>query len=110
MNNIMLFGTLQKEPMFLNPNKENTVAKITLVVEYESNNKLRTNYFDCTGFGDVAIYIKNNINVKDQVFIEGYLEKNKFKNKAGKEVYTTDIIIEKINSLNEWFFSLFMLL
>ena len=52
-------------------------------------------FFDCTGFGNVAENINKFFNMGDMILIKGRLENDNYTNREGVKIYGQVIIIEE---------------
>lgn len=100
VNAVILSGTLARDPAIRASQKGTTVAMFTILskrrfgknMEYEGKE-----YLDCVAFGNAAQSIGNNCKAGSEISIVGHLSKRKYTNKAGQEVWATEISADSVN-------------
>ena len=97
MNKVILTGNLTKEVELRYTPKNLAVAHFTLAVKRDSNN---TDFLNCVAYGNQAETITKYLDKGNRVGIDGHIQTGSYENKDGKKVYTTDIVVEKVEFLN----------
>ena len=91
MNNVVLIGRITAKPE-LNYTKDQTaIAKFTLAVDRP---KEGADFIRVTAFGRRAESICRYMDKGRQIAIQGRIQTGSYKDKDGKMVYTTDVIID----------------
>lgn len=100
VNAVILSGTLARDPAIRASQKGTVVAMFTILskrrygknMEYEGKE-----YLDCVAFGNAAQSVGNNCKAGSEISIVGHLNKRKYTNKAGQEVWVTEINADSVN-------------
>ena len=90
MNIVLLIGRLTKDAEIREGDTK--VAKYTLAVD---RIKEGTDFINCVAFGKQADFAEKYLAKGTKVAIEGRIQTGSYKNKDGKTVYTTDIVVER---------------
>lgn len=98
MIDLIIFGEVISEIKVIEKN-DYYIAKFTVFVEHQPENRIIKRYFQCTAFGEIGKEISKTIKKNDKILGQGYLETGSYKNKEGKKVWTTDIIIQSVEVL-----------
>ena len=98
MNRIILTGNLTKEVELRYTPKNLAVAHFTIAVKRDSNN---TDFLNCIAYGNQAELITKYLDKGNKVGIDGRIQTGSYENKDGKKVYTTDIVVEKVEFLSK---------
>ena len=97
MNKVMINGRLTREPEIRNAG-EMKLAKFTVAVQ-RGYKKDEADFIGCTAFGKTAEFLENYTSKGDPVLIEGHIQTGSYNNKDGKKVYTTDVIVDRLEKL-----------
>lgn len=117
MNSIQLLGRLTREPELRYTPSGTAVARFTLAVnrklskekreEAERANQPTTDFIGCQAWGKSAETIANYVKKGDLFLIQGRIQTGSYEDKDGKRVYTTDVVVESFdfvqqrNSINQ---------
>lgn len=99
MNKVILIGNLTKAVEIRYTQQGLGIANFTLAVKRD-NGKDETDFINCIGYGKTAEAISKYLDKGSKVSIEGRIQTGSYENKEGKKVYTTDVILDKIEFLN----------
>ena len=93
MNKVILIGRITAKPE-LNYGKDNlAITKFTLAVDRQSKDK-GADFIRVTAFGRRAETICRYMDKGRQIAVEGRIQTSSYKDRDGKTVYTTDVIID----------------
>jgi single-strand DNA-binding protein len=98
MNKIFLVGRLAADPQPYTTANGNAQARITVATQ-DNRVKTESYFFPCIAWSQQANFINTYLKKGDLIAIDGKLTRRSFVSKEGKTVYTTEIVIESINSL-----------
>ena len=101
LNQVVLVGRIVREPQLLETEK-NKLSHITLAVprSYKNiNGEYETDYIDCTMWKGVAENTVEYCAKGDLIGVKGRLQSSVYE-KDNKNVYKTDVIVEKVTFLS----------
>lgn len=91
MNNVTLIGRFTDKPELNYTTSQMAVTKFTIAVD---RIKEGADFIRCTAFGRRAEAICRYKDKGDQIAIRGHIQTGSYKNKDGKTVYTTEVIVD----------------
>ena len=99
MNRVILMGRLTKNPEIKYAGKENNmaVARYTLAVNrrYKREREQEADFISCVTFGKSAEFAQKYLRKGMRIVISGRISTGNYKDKDGKTIYTTDVIVEE---------------
>ena len=99
MNKVILMGRLTKNPEIKYAGKENdmAVARYTLAVNrrYKRDGEQEADFISCVTFGKSAEFAQKYLYKGMRIVIGGRISTGSYKDKDGKTIYTTDVIVEE---------------
>ena len=99
MNKTILMGRLTKDPevKYLQDENNTAMARYTLAVDrrYRKDGKAETDFISCVTFGKSAEFAQKYLRKGMRIVIGGRISTGNYKDKDGKTVYTTDVIVEE---------------
>ena len=95
MNNITITGRLTKD-VESNQTKDTLFTRFTLAVYRD---KEHTDFIPCVAFNKNAEALTKYTSKGSQIGIEGRLQSGKYTNKNGKNIYTLDVIVNRVELL-----------
>ena len=99
MNKVILMGRLTKNPEIKYAGKDNdmAVARYTLAVNrrYKRDGEQEADFISCVTFGKSAEFAQKYLRKGMRIVIGGRISTGNYKDKDGKKVYTTDVIVEE---------------
>ena len=106
MNKVILMGRLTKNPEIKYAGKDNdmavarytlAVARYTLAVNrrYKRDGEQEADFISCVTFGKSAEFAQKYLHKGMRIVIGGRISTGNYKDKDGKMVYTTDVIVEE---------------
>ena len=97
MNKVILMGHSTSDPKITNTQDGKKIAKFRIGVRRMYAKKDNdTDFISLTGFEKKADFIEKYVKKGTKVVITGRLQTGSYKDRDGKTVYTTDVIIEEI--------------
>lgn len=98
MNKVILTGNLTKEVELRYTTKNIAVAHFTIAVNRDKKDE--SDFLNCVAYGNQAELITKYLDKGSRVGIDGHIQTGSYENKEGKKVYTTDIIVDKVEFLS----------
>ena len=99
MNRVILMGRLTKNPEIKYAGKDNdmVVARYTLAVNrrYKRDGEQEADFISCVTFGKSAEFAQKYLRKGIRIVIGGRISTGSYKDKDGKTIYTTDVIVEE---------------
>lgn len=99
MNRVILMGRLTKNPEIKYAGKDNdmAVARYTLAVNrrYKRDGEQEADFISCVTFGKSAEFAQKYFRKGIRIVIGGRISTGSYKDKDGKTIYTTDVIVEE---------------
>ena len=99
MNKVVLMGRLTKNPEIKYAGKDNdmAVARYTLAVNrrYKHDGEQEADFISCVTFGKRAEFVQKYLHKGMSIAICGRISSGSYKDKDGKTIYTTDVIVEE---------------
>lgn len=93
MNNVVLIGRITAKPELNFTKDQMAITKFTIAVDRQSKDK-GADFIRVTAFGRRAESICRYMDKGRQIAIQGRIQTGSYKDKDGKTVYTTDVIID----------------
>ena len=94
MNRVILIGRFTKKPeLQYTPQSQTAVTKFTLAVDRQGKDA-GADFISVTAFGKRAESICRYMDKGRQIAVQGRLQTGSYKNRDGKMVYTTDVIVD----------------
>ena len=103
MNKVILMERLTKNPEIKYAGKDNdmAVARYMLAVNrrYKRDGEQEADFISCVTFGKSAEFAQKYLHKGMRIVIGGRISTGNYKDKDGKMIYTTDVIVESMNLL-----------
>ncbi len=97
MNTAIIMGRLTKEPAITTTQSGLTIARYTLAVDrkvkQEKENQQTADFIPCVAFDRAAQFAGSYFHQGMRVLVEGRIQTGSYKDREGRTVYTTDIIV-----------------
>lgn len=97
MNQVSLIGRLARDARETQAKTQSgdplTIASFTLAV---NRNAKEADFISCTAFGKTAELIIDRTHKGSKIGVAGRIQTGSYKNKSGDTVYTTDVIVERM--------------
>lgn len=96
MNKVVLIGRLTADADARVTQDGNGVASFTLAVDRRAKKDSQNNadFIRCVAFGNTAEAIEKYTHKGSKIAVEGRIQTGSYKDKEGRTVYTTDIMVE----------------
>ena len=99
MNKVILMGRLTKAPeiKYLQDDNKTAMARYTLAVDrrYGKDREREADFISCVTFGKSAEFAQKYLYKGMRIVIGGRISTGSYKDKDGKTIYTTDVIVEE---------------
>lgn len=92
MNKVMLIGRLTGDPAVRYSQDNAPIARYSLAVDRMK--KGEADFINCTAFGKSAEFAEKYLSKGMKIGVTGRIQTGNYKDKDGKTVYTTDVIVE----------------
>lgn len=102
MNCVLLIGNLVKDIEIRFTKTNLAVARFSIAVKREIKNKegnYEADFISCIAYGKTAELIGKYLTKGSKISIEGHIQTGSYE-KDGKKVYTTDIVVNKVQFLD----------
>lgn len=97
MNNVTLVGRLTKD-VDTRTNNDSTVSRFSIAVTRDFKNKdgkYDADFINCVAFGRPSEFISKYFSKGMRIGVTGRIQTGSYTNKDGQKVYTTDVVVEK---------------
>ena len=99
MNHVALIGRLTKDPEIRKVSgngKDIVIAKYSLAVDkrYKKDGEPNADFIRCVVFGKTAEFTEKYLHQGSKIAVEGRIQTGNYKDKDGKIIYTTDVVVE----------------
>jgi single-strand DNA-binding protein len=98
MNKIFMVGRLVADPEAFTTKAGDAQSRITIATQ-DNRVKTESYFFPCVAWRTNANFINTYLKKGDLVAIDGKLTRRSFVSREGKTLYSTEIVIDAINSL-----------
>lgn len=95
MNTAIIMGRLTKEPAITTTQSGLTIARYTLAVDrkVKQENQQTADFIPCVAFDRAAQFAGSYFHQGMRVLVEGRIQTGSYKDREGRTVYTTDVIV-----------------
>ena len=103
MNLFMGIGRITKKPELRYTTSNIAIVSFTLAINRDTKNKqgeYETDFISCVAYNKTAELISKYLDKGSQLAVEGKIQTGSYE-KDNKKIYTTDVIIERINFLDK---------
>lgn len=94
MNNVVLMGRLTKDPDVRRTNDGAAIGRFTLAVDRMKKDE--ADFIGCVVFGKTAEFAEKYLRKGTKICGSGRIQTGSYTNKDGQKVYTTDVILERL--------------
>lgn len=97
MNKAVLIGRLGRDPELKYTQGNNTaIARFSIAVDrrFAKDGEQAVDFINCLAFGKTAEFIDKYFTKGMRIAVDGRIQTGSYKDKDGKTVYTTDIVVE----------------
>lgn len=102
MNTVNLIGRLTKDPELKYTPSGMAICKFTVAVNRDFTNQSgerEADFINCTAFKKTAENLSNYQTKGSQIGVVGRIQTGSFEGQDGKRVYTTDVIVDRVEFL-----------
>lgn len=99
INKVILIGNLTKAVEIRYTQTGIAIANFTLAIKRD-NGKDETDFISCIAYNKTAELVSKYLDKGSKISIEGRIQTGSYENKEGKKIYTTDVIVDKVEFLN----------
>ena len=96
MNKVMLLGRLGKSPETKYTTNGGAITTFSLATSEKIKGEYQTEWHNCVAFGKLAEIIQQYTQKGSQLYVEGKIKTNKYKDAGGATKYSTSIIVNNI--------------
>ena len=101
MNKVILIGRLTKDPELRYAAGSGTaVCRFTVAINRQFK-KDETDFINCKAFAKTAEILAQYVFKGQQLSVTGHIQTGKYKNKDGKDVYTTEVIVDSFDFVSQ---------
>ena len=104
MNKIILLGTITKDIELRYSQTNVAMAKFSIAVKRETKNKegnYDSDFVNCIAYNQLAETINKYFKKGNRILVEGRIQSGSYTNQKGDKIYTTDVVVEKINFVDK---------
>src|SRR5690606_20661485 len=102
MNTVNLIGRLTKDPELKYTPSGMAICKFTVAVNRDFTNQSgerEADFINCTAFKKTAENLSNYQTKGSQIGVVGRIQTGSFEGQDGKRVFTTDVIVDRVEFL-----------
>ena len=99
MNSVVLVGRLTRDPdiRYSQGAEPMCIARFTVAVDRRFNReKQEADFISCLAFGKTGQFVEKYFHKGNRICLSGRIQTGSYKNKDGNTVYTTDVIAEAV--------------
>ena len=104
MNKVLISGRLVRDAETRTTQSATPmlISKFTLAVDrrFSKENTPTTDFINCVAFGKTAELISKYVSKGSKILVSGQIQTGSYKNKDGNTVYTTNVVAEEIEFLD----------
>lgn len=99
MNNVILMGRLTRDPELKYSQSGKAFCKFSLAVQREFNRE-EADFINCLAFGKTAETIAEWLGKGRRIALQGRIQTGSYQNSNGDTVYTTEIVADRFEFLD----------
>ena len=98
MNFVLIKGRISREPEIKTTQSGTQFARLSIAVDrYAKAGEQRTaDFIPCTAWGKTAEFIGKYFVKGQEILAEGRIQTGSYTNQDGKKIYTTDVVIDRV--------------
>ena len=98
MNKVLIHGHCAKDPDVKTTASGQTVTRITIAVDKyaKAGEQRQADFISCTACGNTAQFLAKYFTKGKEILAEGRIHTGNYTDKDGKKIYTTDIVIDRV--------------
>lgn len=103
MNRYIAIGRMSRDPSisYTQGEKPECIARFGIAVPrpYAKEGQQQADFLNCVCFGKTAEVVEKWVRQGDRIGIEGRIQTGSYTDKEGRRVYTTDVMVERLELL-----------
>ena len=103
MNKVLLTGRITKDPEIRYTQTGMSSLRFSVAVDRniarDANGNRQTDFINCVAFSQQADFMSRYVHKGNMLCIEGRLQTGQYQNQQGQTVYTTDVVVERVENL-----------
>ena len=98
MNRVILKGRVAKDPDVKTTQSGQTFTRLTIAVDRytKSGEERKADFIGCVAWGQTAKLLAKYFQKGKEILAEGRIQTGSYTNQDGKKVYTTDVLIDRV--------------
>jgi len=98
MNCVILKGRIAKEPEVKTTVSGQTFTRLTIAVDRyaKAGEERKADFISCTAWGNTAQFLAKYFTKGKEILAEGRIQTGSYTNQDGKKVYTTDVVLDRV--------------
>ena len=99
MNKVILHSRLTKDIELKDLGNDKKVANFSVAVRRDyknANGEYESDFFNCSAFGNTAVFLSNYFKKGSEILIIGHLQNNQWETESGEKRTSTNIIVENV--------------
>ena len=98
MNRVVLKGRVAKDPDVKTTQSGQTFTRLTIAVDRytKAGEERKADFINCTAWGNTAQFLAKYFTKGKEILAEGRIQTGSYKGQDGKTVYTTDVILDRV--------------
>ena len=98
MNRVVLKGRVAKDPDVKTTQSGQTFTRLTIAVDRyaKAGEERKADFISCTAWGNTAQFLAKYFQKGKEILCEGRIQTGSYTDKDGKKVYTTDIVLDRV--------------
>ena len=91
-------GRIAKEPEVKTTVSGQTFARLTIAVDRyaKAGEERKADFIPCTAWGNTAQFLAKYFQKGKEILAEGRIQTGSYTNQDGKKVYTTDVVLDRV--------------
>lgn len=98
MNKVFIHGRCAKDPDVKTTQSGQTFTRLTIAVDRytKAGEEKKADFIGCTAWGKTAQLLAKYFQKGREILAEGRIQTGSYKGQDGKTVYTTDVILDRV--------------
>ena len=103
MNKVLLTGRITKDPEIRYTQNGMSSLRFSVAVDRniarDANGNRQADFINCVAFSQQADFMSRYVHKGNMLCIEGRLQTGQYQNQQGQTVYSTDVVVERVENL-----------
>ncbi len=104
MNKVLITGRITRDPEIRYTQSGMSSLRFSVAVDRnvarDANGNRQADFINCVAFSQQADFISRYVHKGNMLCIEGRIQTGQYQNQQGVTVYTTDVIVERVENLS----------